>query len=321
VDSNRHFEDIQGIRAIFAENPMWPSPANVFAIPDDKGFSMIDVGCGGTNSAEHLLGGLDYWGLDLKDLHTVVMSHPHPDHAGAMEWILEEVSPRVLVHHLDAGGTKTPENLIDTFDVPFINKWWAQAVGADSFHELDLLNYFSQMGCAMASTEVVTEICEGDVLDLGDFSFQVIHTPGHSPGHVAFYDKSSGILLSGDMVGESPTWYTPPSGGVVGYLSGLDKLEALDSTIIVPSHGPVIENPGTAIKKMRDRLLERENEILEVLRQGPSTFLELNNQVFKSQSTRFFPGLSATESHLIKLERDGVIKRQRQSVSLIENGK
>ena len=45
---------------------------------------------------------------------------------------------------------------------------------------------------------------EGDVVDLGDRAFEVIHTPGHSPGGIALYERKTGILLSGDIVYDGP---------------------------------------------------------------------------------------------------------------------
>ena len=44
----------------------------------------------------------------------------------------------------------------------------------------------------------------GDVVDLGDRAFEVIHTPGHSPGGIALYERKTGILLSGDIVYDGP---------------------------------------------------------------------------------------------------------------------
>ncbi|TIT32768.1 MAG: MBL fold metallo-hydrolase, partial [Mesorhizobium sp.] len=44
----------------------------------------------------------------------------------------------------------------------------------------------------------------GDVVDLGDRAFEVIHTPGHSPGGIALFEKKTGILLSGDIIYDGP---------------------------------------------------------------------------------------------------------------------
>jgi glyoxylase-like metal-dependent hydrolase (beta-lactamase superfamily II) len=58
---------------------------------------------------------------------------------------------------------------------------------------------FRQQPCAQ-----VTEIDEGDVIDLGDRAFEVLHLPGHSPGSIGLLDCSAGILFSGDAAYDGP---------------------------------------------------------------------------------------------------------------------
>lgn len=316
----QRFEEIQGILTIFAGNPMWPSPANLFVIPDDQGFSLIDVGCGGLSGPEHLLGGLAHWGLNLKDLHTVVLTHAHPDHMGAMDWVCEEARPRVLLHHLEVGSALEPEKLVETFDVPLANECWASSEYSRSYEGFDLLGYFDQLGCPMTAAEEVEGVLEGDILHLGDFAFEVVHTPGHSPGHMSLFETNTGVLLPGDIVGPSPTWYTPTSGGVIGYLNGLAKLEGLDARILLPSHGAIIVEPVQAIRMIRDKLMERDALLRDALSDGPKRFLELNEALFPGPFARFFPGCAIIESHLIKLETDGAIEREEQRIILIQSG-
>ncbi|MDY6851461.1 MAG: MBL fold metallo-hydrolase, partial [Thermodesulfobacteriota bacterium] len=295
-----YFENIQGVLGIFAQDPMWPNPSNMFVIPDEQGFAMIDVGCGGVSGPEYLLGGLKHWGLNLKDLHTIILSHAHPDHMGAMSWILEEIQPKVFIHHLDVVSALNPQNLVNTFDVPLAKRRWAGAEDQSIAQAFDLLNFFEQVGCSMSAASKVDPVNEGDVLGLGAFAFEVIHTPGHSPGHVSLFEKDKGILLSGDVVGRIPAWYTPASGGVIGYYETLAKLEALEAEIILPAHGPVMKDPLTAIKKIRDRLLGTEAAIREILGDGPKNFLEVNAAIFPLLNVQLFPGCGIIESHVLK---------------------
>ncbi len=67
---------------------------------------------------------------------------------------------------------------------------------------------------------------EGDIVRLGTYRFEVLHTPGHSPGHISLFDRDTGILFGGDLVGDIVAWYTPASGGVTGYLESLAKIKA-----------------------------------------------------------------------------------------------
>lgn len=314
-----HFDDIQGIRIIFAEHTAWPNPANLFIIPDEKGFSMIDVGCGGAPRPKYLIEGLEYWDLHIQDLHTVLLSHAHPDHMGAMGWILQKVRPRVFIHHLDVDSALNPEKLAETFDIPLAKRCLNASENAEKSQNFELLNFFKDFGCAMSAALNVEGIGEGHVFHLGDFAFEVIHTPGHSPGHISLMERNRRILLPGDLVGKSPAWYTPCSGGVTGYLDSLAKLEVLDATIILPAHGTKMSVPLEAIQNIRERLLKREIIIRDALIEGPKTFMELNQALFENPLLRFFPGCGITESHLIKLEREKAIRRKGGRINLVPN--
>jgi len=56
----------------------------------------------------------------------------------------------------------------------------------------------------MSAAESVEAITEGETVQLGDFFFEIVHTPGHSPGHISLFDRDRGLLLAGDLVGNSP---------------------------------------------------------------------------------------------------------------------
>jgi len=305
------FADLNGLKVIFAAGPLWPNPANVFVIPDERGFSMIDVGSGGETGRDYLLNGLKHWGLQLRDLHTVVLSHAHPDHMGAIRYVLEEVHPLVLIHRLDMASALEPRHLNETFDIALAKDYWAISGRKEDYSNFDLFQFFDDFGCSMSAAESVEAIPEGEKVQLGGFSFEIVHTPGHSPGHISLFDRERGLLLAGDLVGNSPAWYTPTSGGLIGYLESLDRMESLEAQTIIPAHGGIIEDAANAIRKIRSKLLKRENFLYNALREGPKTFMELTEHLFpQSPILHFFPGCGITASHLIKMERDGIIQRE-----------
>jgi glyoxylase-like metal-dependent hydrolase (beta-lactamase superfamily II) len=196
MTAENRWAEIEGIRMVLAENPAWPSPANVFIITDHNGFALIDAGCGEPAGWDFLQEGLNHWGLDLQDLHTVVLSHSHPDHMGGLGRILEKVRPTVIIHQLDAASALNPEDLIMNFDIPLARKRYTAADRA-AFDNFDLLASFEMYGCAMSAASRIEKVIEGDVIELGDFSFEVVHTPGHSPGHMALFDAGKRLLLAG----------------------------------------------------------------------------------------------------------------------------
>ncbi|MEA3470085.1 MAG: MBL fold metallo-hydrolase, partial [Thermodesulfobacteriota bacterium] len=305
--------DIQGIQVLFAKSHLWPNPANIFAIPDDQGFSMIDVGGGGTLGYEHLHNGLNQLDLKLGDVHTVVLSHAHPDHMGAIRDVLDEARPKVFIHHLDVVPALDPGHLYHTFNIELAKEKFA---GANQFQDFDLFKFFDDFGCSMNAADEVEELRGGEVVRLGNFAFEVLHTPGHAPGHISLFEKKRGVLLAGDLVGISPAWYTPASGGLTGYLESLDKMESKNASLLIPAHGPVMDDASGAINKIRTKLLKREAILLDALKKEPMTFLELNAALFPAEIIHFFPGCGIIESHLIKLEAEGLIEREGDLISL-----
>jgi glyoxylase-like metal-dependent hydrolase (beta-lactamase superfamily II) len=299
------YKNIHGILTIFAQAPNWPNPANIYIIPDENGFSLVDVGCGGASGIADLQKGLHHWKLKIEQLHTVVLSHAHPDHMGAMWWILENANPKVVIHHLDVGPALDPFKLEATFDIPLAKQYWAASISDDAFRDFELLRFFENSRCPMCAADNLQKIQDGDIMQLGDFEFEIVHTSGHSPGHVSLYESKKQILLPGDLVGKSPAWYVPAAGGVIAYLESLTKL------------GTVMNNAKKAIQGIRKKLLQRESFLIEALQEGTKQFMALNQTLIENKLLHFFPGCGIIESHLIKLEKEGIIKREGQQVSLI----
>jgi len=310
MERNVRFEEHNGILCVLAEDAKWPSPANFYIIPEDSGFAMIDVGCGGPDGAEYLKAALAHWQLKPTDCGQVVLSHAHPDHMGAMGWLLERARPKVFIHSLDVEGATNPPHLNATFDIPMITERCASLPGFEGLASFDILDYFAGTSCLMSGATHVEAMEEGDQLVLGTHVFEVVHTPGHSPGHIALFERDEGLLLPGDMVGAIPAWYTPASGGLMGYLASLDKLVTAEAECMLPAHGPVIHNPGETIAWVRSKLMQREEKILEALSRGERSFMELNAVLFPTPFVQFFPGCGILESHLQKLEIEGRIIRQ-----------
>ncbi len=308
------YKEIKGIKAILAQDPKWPNPSNVYIIPDADGFSLVDTGCGGMVGMRHLLGGLDNWNISLAGLHTIILTHSHPDHMGSLGSILAEAKPNVFIHSLDMETALNPAKLENTFDIPFAVNCWSEYRQDDAFIDFDLLKFFEDFTCPMSAASELSAIDDDQIFPLGEFNFEIFHTPGHSPGHIALFDKNKKIILPGDLLGKAPAWYTPSSGGVTGYFESLEKLESANAEIALPSHGSFLKDVGDSINNTRTILMEREMILLDALSNGTKTLMALTEILFKNPLLHFFPGFAITESHLIKLELEGKIKREGQQI-------
>lgn len=89
------------------------------------------------------------------------------------------------------------------------------------------------------SAAPATRILEdGDVIDLGDRVFEVIHTPGHSPGGIALWEAASGILFSGDIVYDGELIEGPSAEEQAQYLASMRRLLTLPVRVVHGGHFP-----------------------------------------------------------------------------------
>ncbi|WP_395687455.1 MBL fold metallo-hydrolase [Aestuariivirga sp.] len=83
----------------------------------------------------------------------------------------------------------------------------------------------------------------GDVISLGDRSFEVVHTPGHSPGGIGLFERKTGIFLSGDIIYDGPLIDDAYHSDRASYCRTLSRLKSLPVSIVhgghFPSFGPV----------------------------------------------------------------------------------
>lgn len=118
-----------------------------------------------------------------------VASHTHFDHIGA-----HHEFPCRLCHHAEAHFLETPDRAGILAD-PYVTD--------EIFTTLPPTPYLSAT-YAVKSAPATRLLADGDMIDLGDRHFEVIHTPGHSPGGIALWEAASGILFSGDIVYDGP---------------------------------------------------------------------------------------------------------------------
>jgi len=109
----------------------------------------------------------------------------------------------------------------------------------------------------------------GDSIDIGGRRIQVLHTPGHSPGHMCFWEEARGYLFTGDLVYKDTLFAYYPSTDPAAYLASLEKISALPVKRVFPAHHTLDIGPEILIR-MRDafRKLKTEGQ----LRHGSGIF-------------------------------------------------
>lgn len=152
-----------------------------------------------------------------------VASHTHFDHIGCHH----EFECRA-VHSAEAEllADPTREN---TLADPYVTD--------DIFDALPPEPYCSK--CYAVKRAPATRLLEdGDVIDLGDRQFEVIHTPGHSPGGIALYEKATEILFSGDILYDGPLIEDTYHSNAHDYHASMERLLRLKVRLVHGGHFP-----------------------------------------------------------------------------------
>lgn len=167
-----------------------------------------------------------------------VATHTHMDHVGS----LYEFDQR-YVHHSEAHQLANPD------DYPVLcSCHWPGTMRADieaqGYEVPDVLidayphEGFDPMTFRTLGTEATRLIDEGDVIDLGNAAFEVLHLPGHSPGSIGLWEKSSGILFSGDAIYDGPLLDQIKGADVEAYQRTMKRIRNLPISVVHGGHDP-----------------------------------------------------------------------------------
>lgn len=213
---------------------------NSFAFTEDDG-SVTLIDCGTTRAPAAIVRALDAMGKHPRDVQRIVLTHAHSDHAGGARRIVDESAADGVSVHGDE----------------------AQFVTAGSRPPLDpnapAVGIFSRLTRGgFAPVPVTDTFADGDLLPVGG-GLRILHTPGHTPGHVSLLHESSGVLITGDAIFNMRSKMSWP---VAAFCTSvpMNKQSAavfadLDYRIAAFTHGPEIRD--RAREAVRDFLRKR----------------------------------------------------------------
>lgn len=147
-------------------------------------------------------------------------------------------------------------------------------------------------------------------------SWQCLHTPGHAPGHLCLFEAGLGVAIVGDMVASVGTIVIAPSDGHLRtYLEQLQRLDDLGADVVLPAHGAPIRDPHAVFQHYLRHRRGREDKVLDALRtcatsETSASLDELVPHAYADTPPQVWPlAKLSLESHLIKLEEDGIAER------------
>jgi len=155
-------------------------------------------------------------------LLTCVASHTHFDHIGSHH----EFSG-CCVHQAEAAILADPRN-----------EWTcADRYATDEMFDCQPEGW-DQTKYQVKPAKVERILNHGDIIDLGNRAFEVLHTPGHSPGGIGLYEKKTGIFLSGDIIYDGPLIDVAYHSNIIEYVATLEHLAQLPVSVVHGGHFP-----------------------------------------------------------------------------------
>ncbi len=310
-----------GIHLVPAPLP-FRSPAwvNAYAIESEGGLLLLDCGTDWEPGRRALSHGLRSLGLDETAIHTLVVTHLHPDHVGMSARLVDELGCRFVMH-------ERASQLVDRYnDSPGFARR-LKTIG----HTHGVPDAIIDAAIPESRPDYMPLIegpdhtlRDGDEIPLsGSRRLEILHTPGHEPAHICLRDSRTGILFSGDHILPriSPViMYDLDLGDVLGdYLDSLQKLIAVRIGLTYPAHGTVIEHGD---ERARQILLHHDRRLLdmaELVREQDTTAWEVMLESFRPNLDPIQARLAFLEtvSHLEHLRLSGRIQVDEQDDQLI----
>lgn len=151
-------------------------------------------------------------------------------------------------------------------------------------------------------------------VEAGDASLWVVHTPGHSPDHLCFFEPRTSVLFAGDLVLNGGTVVIPASRGghLASYLRSLHRVLELQPRVILPGHGPAIQHPSALIRGYIAHRQQREQQIVRALHeaQRPLTLDAIVDRVYEKLAPELRQvARESALAHLVMLEENGGARR------------
>jgi glyoxylase-like metal-dependent hydrolase (beta-lactamase superfamily II) len=311
--------DLFRIEIPLPNNPL--RSLNSYLIRNQGRFLMIDTGMNRKECLDPMISSLQELEVDLNKTDFFI-THMHVDHLG-------------LVGELSRENSKIYFNRVEA---PLVNLELEKDKAEKHFRELFkffISNGFPEEELQRAFADhpgrkyrqkrpqIFSLLKEGDTLNLGNYFFRVIETPGHSPGHMCLYEAEKKILVAGDHIlfdiTPNITWYPELGNPLKSYLASLEKVSTLDINLVLPGHRSISQDYQGRIKELQEHHKNRLDEVLFALEDGEKTCWQIAPYIswdIDIKSWEQFPGVQKwfafgeTLAHILFLEAEERIKRK-----------
>lgn len=302
--------------------PLEMKHVHVFALLHGGKATLFDAGLNTPETISGLAAALQAIGKSIQDVDRVFITHTHTDHYGIAGLIRARSGASV---HISAIGRLAlrQDRQGALLTGPMRTFYLRHGLSEQEIAPLEPI--FRDIAGYATPLEADDCLELGLHETVGGRTIEIIPTPGHTAGHVCFFFRAEGILLSGDHVlpeitpNLSPDFFIPAFRPVTSFLHSLARVGALPVTRTYPAHGTPIADLGGRIEEIICHHRERKGRILAAAQGGRETAALIARAVFGGHLREFdrFLAVNETFAHLQELESEGRIKSREQEGRLV----
>jgi glyoxylase-like metal-dependent hydrolase (beta-lactamase superfamily II) len=309
------FPNLFRVKIPLPESPL--KYLNSYVIQGKKRNLIIDTGLNRTECFDAMQAGLKKIGIDLAKTDFFI-THLHADHFG-------------LVGRL---ATPTSNVFFSRPEKELIESWegfdeMINYAGQNGFPKDELRAALDKHPGAKYGSDWIPELKvldDGNMIDVGDYHFRCVATPGHTMGHTCLYEPDKKILVAGDhiLIDITPNiqCWADDQNPLKYYLASLDKVYHLQVALTLPGHRRLIKDHRARIDELKQHHADRLTEVRVLLEKGPLNAFEVASRMtwdIAYESWDRFPvaqrwfATGEAISHLRYLEEEGRLTRSNQS--------
>jgi len=282
--------------------PYKVGPVNIYVIKN-RPVTLIDAGADTPEAYKVLRHMLTLLGVNVNDIERVLLTHNHPDHTGLASKIAAASGAAIMTHEIEIQKLAGAEDPISE-RMPYLLE---TGIALDEIQAIQTER--DELPGVTMIDEKIHALHDGDLLEFDDGALQVLHLPGHSPGHLCFYSPEQKFFFSGDfMISHiSPNPLLEPDPDSPGrrlptlsqYLQGLERVERMDISVVFPGHGGSFSDYHGVIEGVRKHHEQQVNLMLSQLKGDELNTYQLCRKIYpKLKGWDVFLGLSEIQANL-----------------------
>lgn len=309
------------IHRIELPTPFPVGPVNAYLVGeiDTRGrgggeAALVDCGVKSSRSRAALAEGLGRLGGALGSVGSVLITHPHDDHAGAAPGLSQEADLTIR-YHPDGEGRRARNR------GPFGEALRRYGAPARLREQIAMMSRMGErFGDPLEAAPRRSLLREGDRVALAGLDLEVMHTPGHDPAHLCFLARDQGVLFCGDLLlpditpnplphfdANAPRGRQP---SLALFRRSLRRMADLGPLLGLGGHGPPMEDTAAVAAHSLDAIARRSDQVLALAAAHPGSSLFALAGLLFGQESELGQVLAFTEilAHCDDLEDRGLLQ-------------